>query len=558
MAIPNRQIGWSQESNLLWNISSQLDRLTSVIANLSPGGGGGTNIYNSDGSLTGNRTLSGANNNLEFADLLQFITSVGGNNVGFKLDFATNLFSFGDFDTNYNGTSFLIDDTNQFIKTQSGGNDIGLKLDFANNELYLGDFTNSTNIYFGNSSGTFLVQYNGGSVIDANAQSNNITIGDSSSVANQTQFSVLDTAQIIYTRNQGNDLGLRLDFANNAFYFGTNFNNFNGAISIDGNNLETYLYNNSIIIGGDPTGNQSTLFIDDTNSVIKTQYLGNDIGLKLDFANDVYYFGDYNGVANNTFISISNSNAFISLLCSGFGVYQQFDGTNGNIEIASTNIIKTTNNGNDIGLKLDFANSEYWLGDKNNTSYISVESINEEVTLFAKGTNNTILQVHADYLQTQHNFNLIGLKLDFANQEFRLGYEYNNSTNIRVLSGGIETQLAGGISEGLELYNQIYRFGDYVNSNNGTIFEVVDISQTIKTQNQNNDVGILLDFANSTYQFGQLTGGNATKFVIDDAAVYPVQVSGTNVSANTAGAASGQFLKIKVGGVDYKIALLNP
>jgi len=27
MAIPNKQIGWSQESNLLWEISRQLDRL---------------------------------------------------------------------------------------------------------------------------------------------------------------------------------------------------------------------------------------------------------------------------------------------------------------------------------------------------------------------------------------------------------------------------------------------------------------------------------------------------------------------------------------------------
>jgi hypothetical protein len=29
MAIGNRQIGWSQESNLLWEISRQLDRLNS-------------------------------------------------------------------------------------------------------------------------------------------------------------------------------------------------------------------------------------------------------------------------------------------------------------------------------------------------------------------------------------------------------------------------------------------------------------------------------------------------------------------------------------------------
>jgi|SanBayMetagenome_1026888.scaffolds.fasta_scaffold04218_5 hypothetical protein len=52
--------------------------------------------------------------------------------------------------------------------------------------------------------------------------------------------------------------------------------------------------------------------------------------------------------------------------------------------------------------------------------------------------------------------------------------------------------------------------------------------------------------------------GNLTLLKLDDNAVFPVQISGTNVSANVAGLASGQFLKIKVNGVDYKIALLNP
>ncbi len=31
MSIGNRQIGWSQESNLLWEISKQLDRAISVL-----------------------------------------------------------------------------------------------------------------------------------------------------------------------------------------------------------------------------------------------------------------------------------------------------------------------------------------------------------------------------------------------------------------------------------------------------------------------------------------------------------------------------------------------
>jgi hypothetical protein len=70
--------------------------------------------------------------------------------------------------------------------------------------------------------------------------------------------------------------------------------------------------------------------------------------------------------------------------------------------------------------------------------------------------------------------------------------------------------------------------------------------------------GLKVDIENRVYQFGQITGSNTTNITINDAATYPVQVSGTNVTANTAGTASGEFLKIKVNGVDYKIALLNP
>lgn len=36
MAIPNKQIGWSQESNLLWEILAKLQRLVGVIAKVKP------------------------------------------------------------------------------------------------------------------------------------------------------------------------------------------------------------------------------------------------------------------------------------------------------------------------------------------------------------------------------------------------------------------------------------------------------------------------------------------------------------------------------------------
>lgn len=90
----------------------------------------------------------------------------------------------------------------------------------------------------------------------------------------------------------------------------------------------------------------------------------------------------------------------------------------------------------------------------------------------------------------------------------------------------------------------------------GTLTNIVN--NTISTFYNNNNIGLKLDFANEVYEFGQLTGSNATKLKIDDAAAFPVQVSGTNVSQNTSGAASGKFLKIKVDGVDYVIELKNP
>ena len=36
MAIPPKQIGWSQEANLLWQISKQLEQLIKVIAANNP------------------------------------------------------------------------------------------------------------------------------------------------------------------------------------------------------------------------------------------------------------------------------------------------------------------------------------------------------------------------------------------------------------------------------------------------------------------------------------------------------------------------------------------
>ena len=116
------------------------------------------------------------------------------------------------------------------------------------------------------------------------------------------------------------------------------------------------------------------------------------------------------------------------------------------------------------------------------------------------------------------------------------------------------------------------RILDGINANNLRFFNLANFEVTtgifnsrlqlntanFKTLYNTQETGLKLDFGNRTYELGQITGNNATTLKIDDTAAFPVQVSGTNVTQNTSGTASGKFLKIKVDGVDYVIELKNP
>lgn len=138
------------------------------------------------------------------------------------------------------------------------------------------------------------------------------------------------------------------------------------------------------------------------------------------------------------------------------------------------------------------------------------------------------------------------------------------STNIYNSDG---TLTGNRIVDGVNSYRLIFQGLDdfFLGANNGITFtnsgtqlnfypgQIVRINRS-----SGGPVALSIDFANSVYQFGQVQGGNATQLKIDDAAAFPVQVSGTNVSQTTSGTASGKFLKIKVDGVDYVIELKNP
>jgi hypothetical protein len=198
-------------------------------------------------------------------------------------------------------------------------------------------------------------------------------------------------------------------------------------------------------------------------------------------------------------------------------------GANNDLTFADLNVLKTSVGGNDIGLNLNFSNSVYQLGD---------------------------LSIGYAFL------------CDIANQNFIIGdYAQNGNTIEYNLSTGIITTNFGFSNNGLrfEMSNSIYQLGQLTGGNQ-TYLQIDDAAEYAYFDNNNDGGnGLFLDYATKRFYFGEFTGGaNNTHIKIDDAAAYPVEISGANVSTNTAGAASGQYLKVKVAGTDYKIALLNP
>lgn len=72
MGIPNKQIGWSQESNLLWEVSSQLEKLTCVTCNIM-----GTSGTSGSSGTSGTNGAPGSIANLYYGSFIyNFITAL--------------------------------------------------------------------------------------------------------------------------------------------------------------------------------------------------------------------------------------------------------------------------------------------------------------------------------------------------------------------------------------------------------------------------------------------------------------------------------------------------
>ena len=425
-------------------------------------------------------------------------TVYSSNNIGMLLDF-TGSYKFGDFDllnsgtyidindgfsvislqagTNNNGgTQLALNDTFSLIATSYQNNNIGLKLDFANDSYVLGDWNDvalGTRVELGDKWINILSQKSG--------------------LSSATAIYVDGQNEFISSQYNGNNIGLKLDFANNTFILGNPnvLAGLAGGIKVDTNNNATTIGDFNL------SNNATTFFIDDNNAIIKSTYFYSDTGLKLDFANGIYWLGTDPATTGKTgfWFDVNNCDSLIG------------DGANVNNGVNlsvynSTQTIKTQNGGNDIGLKLDFANGYFSFGTPvQNGNYLFINESLNTLDLFVglTGGNSTNLQLNDNnsLIKTTYQGNDIGLNLHFGNGE----YQINGGTGAQIVA------INGGVGSGT------VQIGDYTATGNLTLLVIDDQNQRWEMSN--------------------------------------------NLTEATAGGSASKFLKVYINGVTYKIALLN-
>lgn len=315
--------------------------------------------------------------------------------------------------------------------------------------------------------------------------------------------------------------GLRLNLGSEVYEIG----DFNG--TSDGTLIAASSTSRTVVLTAGGNNNATTLDIDDIAQTIRTLNGGDEKGLKLDFANNIFVIGD----ENLNFLRISNNSNTADIQCSSVSIGDIFALSN---QITFTldnvfNYIASQVGGTDIGLKLDFANNVYLLGRAGNLS-----------DNFAKGVQVVdqypTLQVIIGDRDGDNPGNLTYLDVNDGNQIINT-YHQGNEKGLK-----------------LDLGNDNYLFGDYQSVTNGVYFQA------------DNDIGIARIFSGGGYfnfeadavttRIGDIGGtNNGTTFGVDD---QNETLSGTtNLLSGTAGGNSGQHLKIKIGTTQYKISLLN-
>lgn len=213
-------------------------------------------------------------------------------------------------------------------------------------------------------------------------------------------------------------------------------------------------------------------------------------------------------------------------------------------------LLKTNYNGTDYGLKIDFVNEKYYLGDYDTTlhGYSFQIDANTEIIKTTDGIGTAS-----------------GIELDFYNGLFKLGksgsdrfevgnngLEYIKFGDVSSANGGfffstydgffrVGTELGTkfeidrnanilqtlfnnvGIGLSVNFDDSIFSLGDFNQIYNGTALKIDDVSQYIKTFNGSNGEGLKLDFQNMVYAIGDYDYSvNGSYLEVDD----------TNISLN--------------------------
>lgn len=212
------------------------------------------------------------------------------------------------------------------------------------------------------------------------------------------------------------------------------------------------------------------------------------------------------------------------------------------------------------GLKLDYSNRNYILGDYDNNVSGTSLIVNDEFK----------------YIQTLGSYQYRGLNLDFNTEIYTLG-DYNGlTTNTRFVvdvNNQVIKTTDGGTNKGvfLDFANNEYTLGDVSNTNSLEIINnqlaLTSQSNSIKIDGDNNEIltkysgsekGLKLNFSSSLYSFGDFGGtNNSTKLEIDDANQKLI-LSANLETTNAGSGAAGKRLKITIGGSDYLIDLITP
>lgn len=233
-----------------------------------------------------------------------------------------------------------------------------------------------------------------------------------------------------------------------------------------------------------------SMWFDRPNEKIYTLFNSTYTGLNLDFANNYFTFGDYNAINNGNFIVFDDQNNEIFL--NNNNITQIY---------INQNIINLGYlNGIDFSVYLDYSNAQLYCRYQNQQIGVIIKPNQYYYGFGTGGYGNVInFEINDQFQQiiTSLNYSALGLKIDFANSSFYLGDfdGLNNGTNIVVndntarigltandqllLYGGNYVELRTSLNSSLMLDNNISKFGDTINTGNSSIFGVDDSNQTL-------------------------------------------------------------------------------